>query len=99
MMTAAPVAGGRWRQITACGRSAPTATRRHCSSGVASGGGRRASLSVRVQGLGCDVGLVGPHDGAGLGVGTQLAEVVRFGQRLEDAAVVAEVGAVSYTHL
>ena len=53
-------------------------------------------MGVRVQGLGCDVGLVGPDDRPGLGVGAQLAEVCGTAQWLEDAAVVDQVGEVDH---
>jgi hypothetical protein len=53
------------------------------------------ALGARVQRLGRDVGIVGPDDRAGLGIGAELAEVLEIAQRLEDnTAVVEEVGKV-----
>jgi hypothetical protein len=49
---------------------------------------------VCVQGLGGDVGVVGPDDRAGLGVRAELREVGGVAQRLEHAAIVEYVGEV-----
>lgn len=60
------------------------------------GGRGSASPGVRVQGLGRGVGPVGPDDRARLSVGTQLTEVGRVAQGLEDAAVAGDIREVDF---
>ena len=70
---------------------APEARTGRIGPGRALPGRRCLSSGLCVEGLGGDVGFVGPDDCAGLRIGAQSAEVVGIAQWLEDAAVVEQV--------
>ena len=54
----------------------------------------RVALGAVVQRLRGDIGVVGPDDRAGLGVGAELAEVIEIPQRLKYPAVIEQIGEV-----
>lgn len=54
-------------------------------------GGSSASLRVRVESPGGDIGVIGPDDRPGLGVGAKATEELGIPQRLKGPAVVEEV--------
>lgn len=55
------------------------------------GRGGTSGRGASVKRLRRDVGLIGPNDRAGLGIGTKATEVVEVSQRLEDATYVLQI--------